>query len=82
MIPDLTKIRNYFDLSDNAIIELTKRFGIEPAKVFPKIKPIQETAVEYQALLDNHTFGNKAELARHFGVSRAWVTKALKVLKQ
>lgn len=38
----------------------------------------EQQAVKYQKLLDSGKAKNRAELARKFAVSRAWITKVLK----
>ncbi len=37
----------------------------------------KKLAQEYQILLNNGTYKNRAELAKVFGVSRAWITKVM-----
>lgn len=52
--------------------------SVKPQKRKKKILSRQEQAEKYRKLLDSGKVKSKAELARKFGVSRAWITKVLK----
>jgi len=39
-------------------------------------------ALRYQKLIDQGYVKNQADLARHLGVSRAWITKVMNELKR
>jgi len=59
---------------------LTTLFFTPVAKTLPKPKPVvtrQELAIQYRKLLVENEW-TQAELSRHLGVSRAWVTKVLR----
>ena len=68
------------DLSDR----LTHSFGL-PIKVNTKKKRIPidriELAKNYKKLIEEGSFKTQAELARNFGVSRAWITIVMNILK-
>ncbi len=49
----------------------------EPPTPTPKID-YEELATSYQSLMAQLHLGTHAELARHLGVSRMWVSKVLK----
>ncbi len=59
---------------------LTTLFFTPVAKKRPKPKPAvtrRELTVQFRELLEENNW-TQAELSRHLGVSRAWVTKVLK----
>jgi hypothetical protein len=79
---DSMRMQEYFDLHDVDLKELslalcddiiTKK---DQKTVYKPIDP-QARRAEYQALLDDGTCRNRADIARHYGVSRAWVTKVM-----
>jgi DNA invertase Pin-like site-specific DNA recombinase len=56
----------------------TKFVNPEPSKKKKKRKSRAEQRKIYQKLLDSGEVKNQAEIARKFGISRAWVSKVLK----
>lgn len=55
----------------------TKVVNSETKKKKKKPKSREEQRKIYQELLDSGEVKNQAEIARKFGVSRAWVSKVL-----
>lgn len=51
--------------------------NVKPSKKKKKKKSREEQAKIYRKLLKSGEVKNKAELARKFGVSRAWITMVL-----
>jgi len=81
---NVKQIKHYLPLNADGISRLTKYFDIENYDILNnKINRISrlELAKEYQQLLLKGNFSNKADLARHLGVSRAWITKVFNELK-
>jgi hypothetical protein len=72
-------------MSDEDIRRLTRFFSIprklEPVKTVTKIDR-HSLAIRYRELIDQGYVKNKADLARHLGVSRAWITKVMNELKR
>jgi hypothetical protein len=71
----------FLNLDDDGIVQLTRRF------LYPKQKPsrLKRVLLDRRALAEQYTelikagiCSNRADVARHFGVSRAWVTKILR----
>ena len=56
---------------------LKKAQNVKSAKGKKKKKSREEQAKIYRRLLKSGEVKNKAELARKFGVSRAWITMVL-----
>lgn len=80
--PKMTQ--NYPFLKD-ANFRLTPLYYVNSAK--PKVRKKkklsrEQQAEKYQKLLASGKVKNRAEIARKFGVSRAWVTKVLSEAKQ
>jgi hypothetical protein len=73
------------NLPIEAELRLTKYFEI-PEDFNPTIYRAsmdrRTLAYRYKDLIDQGYFRNKADLARHLGVSRAWITKVMNELKQ
>jgi hypothetical protein len=73
------------NLHIEAELRLTKYFEI-PEDFNPIIYRAsmdrRTLAYRYKDLIDQGYFRNKADLARHLGVSRAWITKVMNELKQ
>lgn len=72
-------VQNYPFLKD-ANYQLTPLIyvkPIKPQKRKPKKLSREQQAVKYKKLLDSGKVKSRAELARKFGVSRAWVTMVL-----
>jgi hypothetical protein len=76
---DIGRIDEYLNLSDGAKDRLAGFLEI-PRKITMRLPRLNylKLSGEYQDMLDNGEFKNRAELARHLGVSRAWITKVLK----
>jgi hypothetical protein len=82
---DRASVIKYFKMSDEEIYRLTKYFSIpgelEMAQTSERIGG-QSRAIKYKELIDGGYFRNQADLARHLGVSRAWITKVMNELKR
>ncbi len=88
----LTKVYNNHNVNPEVILHLnpTKfhaflpktRFGLQRCELYPKrlTKDERERGrrIEYEHLMQENNW-TRAELARQLGVSRVWVTTALKV---
>lgn len=77
----LSKMSQNYPFLKDANFRLTPLIYVNsarPAARKKKVLPRDQQAKKYQRLLDSRKVKNKAELARKFGVSRAWVTKVLK----
>ena len=76
---------NYFIMSDEVIQKLTKFFSIprklEPVRIAAKMDRLS-LAIRYRELIDQGYVKNQADLARHLGVSKAWITKVMNELKR
>ena len=73
------QVKNYPFLKD-ANYWLTPLFYVNSPKPQVRKKKVlsrEQQAVKYRNLLASGKVKNRAELARKFGVSRAWVTKVL-----
>ena len=78
------KLSSFIKISDKAILRLTGYFLIEDSFVPKPIRrkiASKSQAIEYNKLLKDGTFKNKAEIAKATGVSRAWITKVMNQLK-
>lgn len=80
LVIDPARIHDYLDLSPGAVKKLTESF------IYPKVKDpvvnrkkldLEAMANTYREMLDSGLIKNRATLAKHFGISRAWVTKVL-----
>jgi hypothetical protein len=80
LVIDPAIIQNYLDLPPDAVEKLTQSF------IYPKVKnpvthrkklDLQELAGLYSEMLNSGQVKNRATLAKHFGVSRAWISKVL-----
>ncbi len=71
-------------MSHEVIHRLTKFFSIprqlEAVKTVAKMDR-HSLAIRYRELIEQGYVKNQADLARHLGVSRAWVTKVMNELK-
>jgi hypothetical protein len=75
-------MQEYFNLQNVDLKELSLALCDD---IIPKkdkrsaFTPVDKEArrAEYLALLDNGTCRNRADLARHLGKSRAWITRVL-----
>ena len=81
---DPNEVKKYLDLNDEDVTRLTRRF-IYPAQTPSRLKHIvldrKALATKYQELIQSGLVNNQAELSRHLGVSRAWITKIMNTLK-
>jgi DNA-binding MarR family transcriptional regulator len=72
-------------MSDEDIRRLTRFFSIprklEPVKIVAKMDRLS-LAIRYRELIDQGYVKNQSDLARHLGVSRAWITKVMNELKR
>jgi hypothetical protein len=77
-------VSEYLVMNVEDMRRLTKFFSIprklEPMKVVNKIDRYS-LATRYHELIDQGYVKNQADLARHLGVSRAWITKVMNELK-
>ena len=78
---DISRIDEYLTLAEEAkdrlamFLEIPRKIYIKAPKNrldYPKLSS------EYQNMSNNGGFKSRAELARHLGVSRTWVTKVMK----
>jgi len=78
---DAAKIHDYLVISPDAVKKLTEFF------IYPKVKNpvtnrkklnLQELAGLYYEMINSGRLKNRAALAKHLGVSRAWITKVMK----
>jgi len=79
---DVSRIKDFLDISDGCVALLAKIFCL-PNYVtrtsLPKPRlDYRALAGEYRQLLASRTCKDQADIARHFDVSRAWVTKVMK----
>jgi hypothetical protein len=73
---DLKKLQKSLPFFDHANTELTRKYVNQPARTVKKNTRATQAKL-YRKLLDSGKVKSRAELARKFGVSRAWVTKVL-----
>jgi hypothetical protein len=79
---DTFRIKEFLDISDACIARLAKIFS-PPEYYMPRSIPVKRIdfpalAAEYQRLMDIGECIDKADIARRFGVSRAWITTVFK----
>ena len=78
-------VSEYLMMSDEDIQRLTRFFSIprrlEPVKTVAKMDRLS-LAIRYRELIRQGYIKNQADLARHLGVSRAWITKVMNELKR
>jgi hypothetical protein len=78
-------VSEYLTMSEEDIRRLTRFFSI-PRKLEPVITVAKmdrlSLAIRYRELIDQGYVKDQADLARHVGVSRAWITKVMNELKQ
>ena len=81
LVIDPARIHNYLDMSPDAVKKLTESF------IYPKVKypvtnrkklDLQELTGLYNEMINSGQLKNRAAPAKHFGVSRAWITKVMK----
>jgi hypothetical protein len=81
---DPNEVQKYLDLTSEDISRLTRRFLYpkpQPSRLKRMLLDRRALAEEYRKLIDSGVCRNQADVARHFGVSRAWVTKIMNTLK-
>lgn len=79
---DREELQKYLNLSLKKCYQLTDGFYLPEIKIVNKPRTkidYKILAAKYKLLIDNGTVLNQADLARRLNVSRAWVTKVLKV---
>lgn len=81
-----SKLSLYLPISKDCTDRLTKTFNNNKFKLNLPITKIKfdktVLAIGYKKMIEEQRFKNQAELARAFGISRAWVTKVMNVLKK
>jgi hypothetical protein len=73
------------DLASEAELRLTKFFEIPEDLISIRMHAQLDRlslAIRYSELIEQGHVKNQADLARHLGVSRAWITKVMNELKQ
>jgi len=81
---NVSKLREYLKLAPTDLDRLTP---LLPAPTVKKLKPSRmridyvTLKAQYERLLSDGTYATKADLARHMGVSRVWVSRMLKGVK-
>jgi len=84
---DSSQFDEYFDVKGLDVEELSTALceriilGKECETTGERVDPT-ERALEYMSLIENGIVKNQSELAAYLGVSRAWVSKALKILRR
>ena len=73
---DLKKLQKSLPFFDHANTELTRKYVNQPKPTSSKSTRATQAKL-YRKLLNSGKVKSRAELARKFGVSRAWVTKVL-----
>jgi len=75
------RIHNYLDMPPKEVKKLTDSF-VYPKEKDKRAKRHRQDLVAlrqlYNEMLETGKFKNRADLARHFGVSRAWITTVLR----
>ena len=77
---DAGELRSYLELDEASVNRLTSRFRCRPSPVvrFPRSTREQQ-AEEFRTMLETCEARSKSDIARITGVSRAWVTKVMKL---
>lgn len=82
---DTSRIKDFLDVSDACVARLGKVFsppGYAIRPILPKDRiDYRVLATEYQKLLSDGICRDRADIARHRGVSRAWITMVYKRAK-
>ncbi len=79
---DTNRIKDFLDISEACVARLAKVFS--PPNYFLRATQKKEKidfrvlATEYHNLMSNGICKDKADVARHLGVSRAWITMVFK----
>ena len=80
---DLSRIQDYLELSEEAMTHLHQSFP-QPnlyqltANTKRGKKDYKALAQGYQKMIDEGVCKNYADIAKHYGVTRAWITKVMK----
>jgi hypothetical protein len=78
------EVKKYLKMNDEGVVRLTRKF-LYPKPVLPLCKRTvlyrRARAEQYQEMIASGFCTNQADIAQHFGVSRAWVTKIMNTLK-
>lgn len=84
MAVDPNEVQKYLNLDLEDIARLTRRF-LYPKPVPSRLKRVlldrRAMAEQYRDMIQQGIVHNQAELSRHLGVSRAWITKIMNTLK-
>jgi len=77
-------LKKYFNISDECVSRLTKIFNHGKFKIKLSLLRLNKynLAINYKRMIDEGMYKNQAELARAYGVSRAWITIVMKELKK
>jgi len=79
------RLQELLELSDGDISRLCDRGLILPRRKMPAQKPkidYEKLARNYRETMDRMRFVSHSDLGRHLGVSRVWVSRVLKGVKQ
>jgi hypothetical protein len=84
---DVDRLPEFLDVSPECTAKLRRRFCPPVLSAVPprnRTSPIDYAARQhtYRRMLADGDFASQAELARHLGVSRVWVSRALKDIKR
>jgi len=85
LVVDVTKLGEFLALSPENIDHLAPLFsGPLPERARPMRRRIDYVVLraQYEQLLLDGTCATKAELTRHLGVSRVWVSRVLKGIRR
>jgi phenylalanyl-tRNA synthetase beta subunit len=80
LVIDPARIKSYLDLPPSTIQNLTSSFLYPKQEAKKTIRQkIDMIALQeiYNNMLSDGSFKNRAALAKHFGVSRAWISTVL-----
>jgi len=81
------RLSDFLDVTPECIAELRSRFCPPVLSEAPRRSrkdPINYAALQqkYRQMLADGRFASKADLARHLGVSRVWVSRVLRGIKR
>ncbi|MDP1675335.1 MAG: hypothetical protein Q8L88_00605 [Bacteroidota bacterium] len=81
---DPNEVQKYLKLDQDDVVRLTRRF-LYPQPAQSRLQRVlldrRAMAEQYRELIQSGVVRNQAELSRHLGVSRAWITKVMNTLK-
>lgn len=81
MSVDPNEVQKYLKMNDEGVVRLTRKF-LYPKPVLPLCKRTvldrRAMAEQYQEMIASGFCKNQADVARHFGVSRAWISKVMR----